>query len=144
MKHFLGEQVINAERSAVAAYLKGAGKKNWLVVYTASHFDQSPLPLLANILGAIQVQLESDAYTLALPDSETFSLAQLIQEFDIKRILVFGCSPQQLCLKINHIQHTRLPFLGVELLFSQTLEQVDQSKEVKAALWNSLKLMVNG
>jgi hypothetical protein len=139
VQFLLKDHIIVADYASMNEYLHGQGTKSYLIVWAAPVQD-APMPaLLPAIMQAIGVQLDTDAFTLALPPDKRFSIARLLAEKPCTNVFVFGAAPSQLGLKCEVVNNAIMLFLGANFLFTDTLAELEANKDKKMALWAELK-----
>ncbi len=139
VRNFLGSHVIVPELGAPLQNLTGQGSKGVLVLYACQQTDSMPPQILFNILQSIGLQVGADTWQIPLRNDQKIALARWCTKHQAKTVLVFGCLPQQLGLKTTHQKNIWLTLTGFSLLFTDSLEDLEQNKALKIALWEALK-----
>jgi hypothetical protein len=140
MQHLYNDQIIQVQKTDVQAMLQGIGAAQTLVLYLAEP-GQTPdqRALLPKIVSAAGLSLEQDTFHLQMPLDLQISLAQVCKMNQIKRVFVFGLPLPNLGLKATLIKNQWTTFLDFKILYTDSLSQLDQSKDLKLALWSGLK-----
>jgi hypothetical protein len=125
-----------------AKYL-GKNAKNILLLVNNTEIPYLPdneLSFLTNILSACKLSLADVAIMNlnSLPENE---IEAAIQPLEPKHILLFGMEPLSIGLPINFPPFQLQPFNKRIYLCSPTLQELEQNKELKLRLWNSLKTL---
>jgi DNA polymerase III psi subunit len=139
VRHFLKEHIIDLHPTDEAPKWIGSGAKKILVLFQSEQAETTIPELLVSILGALKLQPEQDVHSFALVEPNHFSFAQIQAENKYRFVLVFGCTPEQLSLKISVPKNSWISFLGAQMLFSDALSDLAAQKERKLALWDAVK-----
>lgn len=133
--------VYQAAEAALPEKVSGQFAKQVLVVLPAAENLEAHKTLLSKILSAVQLDFEQDVFSVEVLAGEAFSLSQAVAAKLPRRVLVFGFEPEQVgfSLQINFYQS--FDWAGVEYLFSENLDLLENDRERKGKLWAALKAM---
>jgi hypothetical protein len=139
VKIFLSDHIVQAYHSDTQQTIRGKGDKHVLVLFSGLTVNSEPPELLKNILQAIQLEIDTDTCYMSVPSDQTVSLAHTFIDRKFTKVLVFGLTAQQLSVKIMSPKNQWLTFMGAQILFTDTIEALNEQKELKLALWTKLK-----
>lgn len=94
---------------------------------------------LGKILGAIGLDLQESVFLLDIGTVENLYLFQWLSNKSVKQIFVFGIAPERLGLTIEVSNNELFPFRAIYWIFSESLATISADKQLKGALWGSLK-----
>ena len=131
--------------------VQGQGQSKIFVLYTVEADQVAEQEYLAAILKPkpLLLDLQKDAFFLALQTNQAISIAAIIQKFDPRYILLFGCNPKHCGIRIQLTNYQPTKFQGRHFLSADSLHQIKSDREKKdnrraGALWAALKeLFVN-
>jgi hypothetical protein len=134
------------DRLATLDKIQGEGLAKILVFYTVEEDDLKDREYLATILKPkpLEFDLQKDIFFLALQKNEAISAAALIQKFAPRQVLLFGCDPKNLGIRIQLTDYQPIKFQGIEFLKADSLYRIRTDRENKdnrraGALWVALK-----
>jgi hypothetical protein len=132
-------EVQRANEKAPPKYLGNNGKKILVFVSHASvpFLPDDELNFLTSILAACKLSL-ADIGIANFQKMELEEIDSLIQS-EGKEVLLFGPGPSDIGLPINFPQFQLQPFNKRTYLYAPTLNELENDKEQKKQLWNSLK-----
>jgi hypothetical protein len=139
MQTFLGKNLLVDELGNPASRVQGIGAKKLLVLYNTDGDEMVPPTLISNILQAIGLQLDADAWHLGLKPADKLALARWASTNGCEKVIIFGCLPKQVSLKIEHAKNKWLTIGACSLLFTDAVSELESKKELKMALWEALK-----
>ncbi|MCB0628279.1 MAG: hypothetical protein R2824_14155 [Saprospiraceae bacterium] len=124
--------------------LKGRGRAGILVIF---EFDEDATPdqeYLEAILRPLKLDLQNDAFFLALQKKEAISVASVLQQYESKYILIFGGELNRFGIRLRLPDYQPVKFQGKYFLKADSLQQIRTDRENKdnrraGALWNALK-----
>jgi hypothetical protein len=123
----------------------GNNKKNILLLMKypdAVYLPDPALQFLTGILGACQLSLDDVAIiNLAVYPNTTFK--EVMSFFNSRIIMLFGIEPASIGLPINFPHFQLQAFTGYTFLYSPSLEELENNKELKIKLWSCLKRLFN-
>jgi len=119
----------------------GNNKKNILIVVRhtdAVHLPDKELELLTGILTACKLGLEDVAIvnTVNYPGQ---GYKELTGQFRSTKVFLFGIEPAGFGLPLSFPNFQTQHFSQVIYMGAPTLHQISSDREIKTALWNSLK-----
>jgi hypothetical protein len=120
--------------------IKGQGKKGLLVICQDSDLKEEQETLLKNIITAIKYDYQSDIFVATIAQNTKV----LINEANIayQKAIVFGLKPNQIGLNIEYVPNHLLSIGECDLIFAQTLTEINGNPTLKSALWKNLQLMI--
>lgn len=128
------------EVSEVLKLAEGKCNKQLLIVYKIDDQKEENLNLLANILKAIQFDLQEDVLLIGITNNQSFKLIDLRKQKDINTVLLFGVSATQLGLNWQFPAYTFIQQMDCQFLISHPLNDIATQKTYKMHLWQSLKV----
>lgn len=136
------------DRQAALEKIQGNGQAGILVFYTFEDDGSKDQEYLAAILKPkpLAFDLQKDVFFLALQKNEVISAAAIIQKHAPRYVLLFGCEPQDLGIRIQltdyqPIKFQRISFLKIDSLFRIRTDRENNDNRRAGALWNALKEM---
>lgn len=111
------------------------------LVILASEHDLNPenKAKLDQILMAIKYDPDQNITVVTTGENDHISISKMIGKTSAKDVLVFGLTPAQMSLNIKVNKYEWAQFENAQILFSDSLEILKDSKELKNQLWASLK-----
>lgn len=128
-----------------ATSMEGSGtsvkQKADAIVITS--YRGNPLPagqqvFVQNILKACKLD-PNKIPVLKADDPLTANYQSIHDAFECSKVLLFGLSATEIALPIRFPTYQIQTFQGVQYLCADTLEALEQDKNLKAALWKSLQ-----
>lgn len=126
--------------------IQGRGKARILVFYTFEGDGSQDREYLEAILKPkpLGFDLQKDVFFLALQKKEAVSAATVIQKHDPKYVLLLGCRPEDLGIRIQLTDYKAIKFRGRGFLKADSLHRIRTDRENNdnrraGALWNALK-----
>lgn len=132
-----------SEISAHIERVKGAGKKNLMVIYKTGENVPADRDYLEKILNAVGVHLENDAFYLEISDKQIPPWAALNRHFHANYCFLFGIPPGSAGIRLNMPLYRPLTYREVTYLCSDSLEKIRLEREAgdnraAGALWKAL------
>lgn len=126
--------------------LQGRGQTGVLAVFEFENDREQDLQYLETILRPLKLDLQNDVFFLALQKKEHISIASVLQQRDIKFVLLFGGDPKDFGIRLQLPAYEGVKFQGSYFLLADALRQIRTDRENKdnrraGALWNALKEM---
>jgi hypothetical protein len=123
-------------------FLGNNGKNIVLLVSnnTVPFLPDDELSFLTNILSACKLSL-ADVAIVNVHSINKEEVETLIQPLSPKHVLLFGITPLSIDLPINFPQFQLQAFNKRTYLYSPDLKTLENNKELKSKLWNSLKTL---
>lgn len=133
--------ILVKEPKEILEKCKGSNQKKLLVVYNEKDENPERKEFLKKILGAAKFDIDEDIFLLKLTNKEPFSFIALrtIAANNIDNLLVFGFKPTHFGLNIEMQKYQPTHFYDCGFLFADTLSDLENKKELKGALWQSMK-----
>lgn len=129
--------------SAVEEILRkeaGSNSKGVLVIaQMAEGVDMEQEDLLNKILLSVQLNGKEDVLLLKTLPSMRFSLASLCRSAGCHTALIFGAEPEQLGLHFRIEKYKPFAINHIRGVWADTPAELSPSRDLKAALWSSLK-----
>jgi hypothetical protein len=123
-----------------AIKLFGQNQKKMLIIINSDEFDnEQSLNFLRKILAAIKYDLDVDAIIAATSTDNHFQLSALYQNTSPNTVISFGFPPKQLGIYANLRNYAFFSLQEVHYLFCDSLNHIEQQKDLKAALWDALR-----
>ena len=126
--------------------IEGQGRSGIFVLYTIESDGLSEQEYLSAILKPepLSLDLQKDTFFLALQTNEAFSIAAIMQKYDPKYILLFGCDPKEGGIRLQLTNYQPITFQGKHFLSADSLHQIRSDREKNdnrraSALWTALK-----
>lgn len=117
-----------------------------MVFYTFEEDGSKDREYLAAILKPkpVALDLQKDVFFLALQKNEAISAAAALQKHNPRFVLIFGCDPRDLGIRIHltdyqPIKFHRTTFLKVDSLHQIRTDRENNDNRRAGALWNALK-----
>jgi hypothetical protein len=136
------------DRHTALDKIRGSGQAGILAFYTFEEDGSKDREYLAAILKPkpLAFDLQKDVFFLALQKNEVISAAAIIQEHQPKFVLLFGCDPKNLGIRIQLTDYQPIKFQGTRFLKADSLYRIRTDRENNdnrraGALWNALKEM---
>ena len=131
--------------------IQGEGQADIFVLYTIETDGLVEQEYLSAILKPkpLLLNLQKDAFFLALQTNEAISIATIVQKYAPKYILLFGCDHKQCGIRLQLTHYQPKKFQGKHFLSADSLHQIRSDREKNdnrraGALWGALKeLFVN-
>lgn len=134
------------DRQSSIQKIEGEGRARILAFYTFEDDGSKDREYLAAILKPkpLEFDLQNDIFFLALQKNEPISAAAIIQKCDPRHILLFGCRPEDLGIRIQLTDYHPIKFQGTGFLKADTLHRIRTDRENNdnrraGALWGALK-----
>ncbi len=112
-----------------------------LIVYFNEQNNPELEVLLKNILSAVNLEINKDIILLKTTPQTKYSFSSLQQKLPVKDFLFFGIHPTNFGLNYSIAPYQPLIRNNLRILFSNSLEEVNNDVNKKKALWSSLKEM---
>jgi len=119
-----------------ASQLSGQGKKHVLVIIRTTEAEEKTL---YDLLGAIKLDASSDIVLLKIASDAAPPLHTIVDKYQIKQVLAFGFTSEQLGLHINHAYYHAYHIGNKTYILSELIEDLNQDKNKKIALWKTLQ-----
>jgi hypothetical protein len=123
----------------------GNNKKNILLLmkYPDSVYMPEPaLQFVTGVLGACKLSLDDVAIiNLAVNPDTTYK--EVISFFKSRVVMLFDIEPSSIGLPINFPHFQLQAFTGNTFLYSPSLEEIENNKDLKTKLWYCLKRLFN-
>lgn len=103
--------------------------------------EAAELDLLNKILKSIQLDEKNDTLLLKTTPSTRFSLTAVCRQAECHTFLLFGGDPKNLGLHFRMEKNTPFEINGLKGLWTDPLSMLDQSRELKTALWSGLQAL---
>lgn len=136
------------DRHAALEKIQGNGQAGIMAFYTIEGDSSKDQEYLAAILKPkpLAFDLQKDVFFLALQKNEVISAAAIIQKHAPRYILLFGCEPKDLGIRIQLTDYQPIKFQGTAFLKADSLFRIRSDRENNdnrraGALWNALKDM---
>ncbi len=113
-------------------------EKTRLLVFCEKEDFQSHSDLLHNILKAINFENDKNACILKLDKQSSVNVASITSD-SITHVLSFGLSPKNLCLNAGFKANRFYKTESFSILLTHSLNQLEENKNYKMALWNALQ-----
>lgn len=124
----------------ILAQAKGANSKGVLVLITeAEGAEPEQVDLLNKILISVQLNGMEDILLLKTGPSSRFSLSGLCRAAGCHTALIFGAEPRRLGLHFRLEKYKPFAINHIRGLWADTPAALAASRDLKAALWSSLK-----
>lgn len=132
------------ERDQHTINAQGQGSKRLLVVFEPNDEPEELSRFLAKVLQAAKIDMNEDAYLLPLHVEEKLNLSAFCQDKDIRQVIIFGLSPDNLGLHYNYKRYTPFVFRNRTYLIADSLPAIYEErqaggKRMSGALWKALK-----
>ncbi|PHN05304.1 hypothetical protein [Flavilitoribacter nigricans] len=134
------------DRHTALEKMQGQGQAGVLAVYTFEDDGLKDREYLATILKPkpLEFDLQKDIFFLALQKNEVISAAAIIQKHAPRQILLFGCAPKDLGIRIQLTDYQPVKFQGIGFLKADSLHRIRTDRENNdnrraGALWVALK-----
>jgi hypothetical protein len=101
--------------------------------------NSADLDLLSKIFQAVGKNLAEEV--CVINTTITIPYKKLTELFELKKVLVFGFTPEEFGLHLNVNIYQTLVFQGVQFLFSDELETIASNLPKKKQLWGQLQAM---
>lgn len=126
--------------------IRGQGQAGILALYESEADPERDREYLEAILRPLKLDLQNDAFFLALQKKEAISVAAILQQFKSKYVLIFGGEPKDFGIRLQLPDYQPVKFQGKHFLKADALHQIRTDREKKdnrraGALWNALKEM---
>jgi len=116
---------------------RGSNEKKIAVI--AKIEDDPDMDLLSKILKSVELDDTKDVLLLKSTPATRFSLIDLCRQTDSHTVLLFGIPPNQLGLQFRLKKYTPFDINGIKGIWADPLTEIRDSRELKTALWSSLK-----
>ncbi len=127
------------EKATILELCQGNNAKGVCLIYNAVEIEK--LPFLAKILAAVQLDIKDDVITISSTIKQSFSLSDLSDELSLKKVIIFGFSPQHIGLQVQFQKYQLYTIGSIQYLFADKLELIEQTKAKKGLLWGALQQM---
>jgi len=119
----------------------GSNQKHLLVVYKEDEQQAANKDFLAKILGAAKFDIERDILLLKITNQSNYSFTEISNKKMVKYALFFGVTPGKFGLNFNFQLYQHFTHQDIRFMVVDDLAEIAKNKQLKAALWNSLKEM---
>lgn len=124
----------------IQALTRGENRRGVLVAAQLAEGEEAEqLDLLTKILNSVQLNGMEDALLLKLSPSLRFSLSALCKATGCQKVLLLGASPGRLGLHFRIEKYKPFRINGIHGLWADDLSGISASRDLKTALWTSLK-----
>lgn len=120
-------------------------KTKKLVVLRSKEDESTAIDeMFHKMMAAIHIDIDKDVAIIRLEDSaEVLESVNWISKSMNQHVLVFGLSPAQIGLNINHLPYRPMRLYNSSILFCHTLEAIHFDVNLKKRLWKALKEQFN-
>ncbi len=133
-------QLMNlSHQKDVMGSIAGKNTKKVLIVLADIQKDNPLFQYLTKIVAAVDLDIEKDVGLLILTNNDGFSFSKIVGKMTIETAIFFDVSPRRAGLNINYIKYQWLFIQNRHLLFADDLATIQDSKDLRMALWNALK-----
>lgn len=122
--------------SDVKERITGSNQKGILIVYALD--DKDHLDFLNKILAAIEINA-NQILSLVLEGEEIVKLPEYYDSNKITKILVFGTHPKRICFNSIVTKYNVTEIKDMKVIFADSLDKIQSTKELKKNLWLSMK-----
>jgi hypothetical protein len=137
------KEIVETKTLTLPKFL-GGNKKNVLILAKSSDavfVNDKQLSFLTKLLGACKINIGDVAIVNNIKEQST--IGELKEEFKLKSLILFGCSPTSIKLPIEFPMFKLQEYGGCTYLCAPTLEELDMEtndgKVLKSKLWVCLK-----
>lgn len=115
----------------------GEGAARLLILHRSA--KEEALDLLRNILNAIGLDMNAQAYRIEVTEGQPLKFALLQKKWAVDKVLVFGLKPQDLALHLRWNKYQLYDFAHCRFIFADTLEALQAKVPLKKKLWAVLQ-----
>ena len=119
----------------------GEGKAGVLILCADVPENETSAEFLKKIIAAVRLEFGEDTFFRNITSAEKFSLMQICRKQQIQKVLVFGLPLSGLGFNIDLKFYDIYQNAGLQLLNCESLALIENDKQRKTALWQSLKVM---
>lgn len=141
LKEFLDFDIYNINTVNIENVCFGNNEKNTLVVVGQNDYSSELQELLIKVFNAIHYDLNNDTVICLLKDSDEVQLSAVLQKYKVEKIIIFGIENTKIHLNILLQNYKPTIWNNITLLKVDPLGKIAQSKQLKGALWQSLKAL---
>lgn len=110
-----------------------------LILCAEKDAEDEQLRFLENVLNAIELNLDQNAFLISLTESEKFGFSPFFESPAISLVLVFGLSSEMIGLQLKTQPYQLFSFRRKQFLFADPLSEIEQKQSLKRMLWKELK-----
>ncbi len=110
-----------------------------LVVFQGNKEVEQLKSFLEKILQAAKVDVQKDVFLINADAKERFRFIDIKKKAPIEFVLFFGVHPKQFGLNFQFQKYQPFQFNNCHFLVADDLSAIQENKQLKGALWNSLK-----
>ncbi len=135
------------EADELASRCFGGGAKNVLIILaTPPELREETEAFVAKVFAAAAIDIHKDALLLYVKPDESFNLAQLSRQKDIRYVLAFGVPTLQMSVPAVVPPYQPVELENLTLLLAHDITAIAEErqrggKQLSGALWNGLKLL---
>lgn len=119
--------------------IHGKGQKQLVIITDSESFQSEEQNTLNKMMAAIKYMPDVDLITVSMPKNQSisFSMLQLVY----KDLIIFGLTPAQLGLNIDHKMYEVLHFDKSRVLVCDSIREIIATPQKKQWLWTKLQSM---
>jgi hypothetical protein len=137
---FFNTAIYNSTDIVSNPIILGKNKKHILIV--CNNFEKAEISdFLTKIMSAVNTDLQEDTSIINLKDSKTHSWSGIVKSTAPKKVIFFGIDAGNLGLHIKLLKYQHFSWNGINILASDSLEEIIADKNKKSMLWRELQLM---
>lgn len=123
---------------------RGECRSQVAIIYQTGKDPDADRDYLSAILKPLQMDLQKDTIYIPIPAHASLSLAPLMRQYQIKQVLLFGCSSARCGMRHQLSLYHPYMYQGRHFLYADTLEKIriereNNDKRKAAALWKALQ-----
>lgn len=112
--------------------------QNVFIINELDHI-KSNISFLSKVLEAIQLDLKTSASLVIIRKNKKVPIMELIDTNKIYNIIVFGINAKSLNFKINTFLYKNISIQNINLLFADSLHDLQNDIPKKRKLWSELQ-----
>lgn len=123
----------------------GDNQKKMLILLNENDTASSDcMDLLRKIMSAIKYNLDTDCLLITAVEDSKITLSSLVAQHEVQHVLAFGFLPAKLGFYANTKKYAFTTLNDAQYLFGDSLNQMATQQQLKAALWDALRMKFIG
>ena len=114
--------------------------KSDLVVFYSGELKSNQKEFMMKMLGAVKYNIEN---TLIISDKSKIIFSQIVKKGKANKIMFFGTTRKAVGLNLNLKRYKIFNIQGIDCLFIDDLDTIQNDTKRKSYLWNLMKTMFN-
>ncbi|MEZ4981791.1 MAG: hypothetical protein R2769_09435 [Saprospiraceae bacterium] len=139
---YFGLQLIQSpELEDLSERFMGNGKKGCLIILEKVDSQNNNHPFLKKVLQSVDLNTDEDCFIWEKEPDESILLGPVLRNYKATTLISFGVDTQSLGFNFSLQKYQIAPLESGKILMADDLTKIEQDKNLKMMLWNSLKAL---